>query len=278
MLGNFSISSLPAINQNGVWRVLGCLPETQESVSDFPKFGSQNFAAALDPSQFQEIDLDWYNIPRLDQGQTSSCVGHGGCTGMEYCWVQSGRPLNQFNPYFLYGLINGGRDAGAMISDALRALMGNGICQKDQLPAGVMFKNRFPATAFENAKRFKLIKAYKCDTFEEICSAITLGFVVPLGIMVGNNFPNVDNLGVAPLPNGGGGGHCILGMGLKKSARYGWLIKIHNSWGRSFGINGCCYIHKGHFASMNPDAFAIQSVMDDPADNTPDDEVPVVTK
>jgi C1A family cysteine protease len=141
-----------------------------------------------------------------------------------------------------------------------------------------MFQNQFPQKAFENAKRFKLVQAFKCGSFEDICSAITLGFVCPLGIYVDQNFSRIDSDGVAGVPSGmNGGGHCILGMGLKKSSRYGWVIKIQNSWGGNFGRNGYAYIHKAHFQKMNPDAFAIQSIIDDPQDSTPIDEVPVVT-
>lgn len=270
-----SISSLPAVKFDGFYRVLGCIPETEESLDSFPLFGSQ-FAAPLDQSQWREIDLSWYSPDILDQKATSSCVGHGCCSGMEMCWLQSGRPYQRFNPYFIYGLINGGKDAGAMISDGLKALMQYGVCMREALQAGVMFKNQFPQSAFNNAGRFKLVQAYRCATFEDICSALTLGFVCPLGIMVGQNFSNVDSEGIAPLPNGGGGGHCVLGVSLKKHSRYGWLIKIQNSWGRNFAKSGYCYIHKGHFQSMRPDAFAMQSIADDPQDSTPVDEVPVV--
>jgi hypothetical protein len=275
MIGKFSISSLPSVKFDGVYRVLACLPETEGSVLQFPRFGT-SMAAPLDPSQWREIDLEWYKTPISDQGATSSCVGHGTCAGMETCYAQSGRQLVKFTPYFPYGLINGGRDAGAMISDGLKALMQHGICRMGDIPAGAMFKNQFPQSAFEIAKRFRLAQAYHCGSFEEICAAITLGFVCPLGIFVGNNFSNLDNEGVAALPSGqGGGGHCILGMGLKKSSRYGWLIKIQNSWGVRFGMKGFCYLQKGHFQKMNPDAFAIQSIIDDPQDSNPVDDVPV---
>lgn len=275
-IGKNSISSLPAVKYNKTYYVLGCLEETEESVKDFPVFGT-NFATSLDPSQWQEIDLQWYKNPIWDQGMTSSCTGQGTNAGMQMCYMQSGRPLMQFNPYFTYGMVNGGRDAGAMISDCLRSLISDGACPHDDLQKGMMFKNQFPQKAFTDAKRFRLEQAYKCSSFEAICSAISLGFVCPLGIYVGQNFPQIDNEGVCPLPGGGGGGHCILGMGLKKSNRYGWLIKIQNSWGTSFGMNGFAYIHKGHFQKMNPDAFAIQTIIDDPQDSTPADEVPVVT-
>lgn len=275
-IGKLSVSRLPSVYVDGAYRVLACIPETEESCETFPRFGSQ-MAAPLDPSQWQEIDLQWYKNPIWDQSMTSSCVGQGTTAGMQMCYMQSGRPLNEFNPYFVYGLVNGGRDAGAMISDALKALIANGTCPKADLQPGMMFQNQFPQQAFANAKRFKLAQAYKCGSFEDICSAITLGFVCPLGIYVDQGFSRLDNEGVSTTPSGmQGGGHCILGMGLKKSSRYGWLIKIQNSWGTRFGMNGYAYIHKGHFQKMNPDAFAIQSVIDDPQDNTPADEVPVV--
>lgn len=276
MIGKLSVSRLPSVKFDGLYRVLGWIPETEESKARFLKFGAFS-AAPVDPSQWKEIDFQWYNPPVLDQGMTSSCVGHCSADGMHMCYLQSGRKLVQFNPFFTYGLINGGRDAGAMISDALTALMKYGICPKDDLPAGVMFQNQFPQKAFDDALRFKLIQAYHCPTFEDICAAISVGFVCPLGIFVGNNFGQVDSNGVCPLPSGmGGGGHCILGCGLKKSAQFGWLIKIMNSWGTKFGDKGFAYIHKGHFQKMQPDAFAMQSVMDDPLEKD-DSQVPVVT-
>ena len=276
-IGKLSISDLPSIKFDGNYFVLGCLEETEHSVRDFPKFGARS-AAPLDPSQWQEIDLQWYKNPMWNQRMTSSCTGQGTTAGMQVCYMQSGRPFIEFNPYFIYGLVNGGRDAGAMISDCLKGLMQYGTCLKDDLPPGVMFQNQFPQKAFYNAKRFRLEQAYKCDSFEEICSAISLGFVCPLGIYVDQNFSRVGSDGVAPVPSGaGGGGHCILGLGLKKSSRYGWLIKIQNSWGANFGMEGFAYIHNGHFQKMNPDAFAIQSVIDDPQNSTPAVDVPVVT-
>lgn len=139
-----------------------------------------------------------------------NCVGHGCCSGSEMAWVQAGLPLQEFSPWFLYGLINGGRDQGASISDALTALQSNGICPKNDIPAGEMFSQQFPANAFTDATKYKVIKAFHCAAFNDICSAISLGFPTPLGIYVGNNFPQLDSEGVAPLPNGGGGGHCVM--------------------------------------------------------------------
>ena len=267
MIGRYSVSNLPSVWFDGSYRVLGCLPPPLAFYSMFPHFG-----ATIPETSWVEIDLQHYNIPILDQGMTSSCVGQGCCAGMELSTVQSGRKLTEFNPYFVYGLINNGQDRGASISEAMMALQQKGICLKEDLPSGVMFKNQFPQKAFQNAMDWQLQQCFRCASYNSICSALSQGFCVPLGVMVGANFSQVDGEGVAPLPNGGGGGHCMLGMGLKKSTRYGWLIKIQNSWGTRFGMNGHCYLRKEHFDSQ-VDAFAIQVVED--AHNSPDDP-PVV--
>lgn len=273
VISPLSQSNLPAVYHNGVWFVLGYIPSTPDKLAAFPTWSDANHT--LPQSEWREIDLDIYDLPVKNQGSTSSCVGHGATSGMEMCVRQSGRPQETMSPYFTYAQINGDRDQGAMISDALTSLMKTGACPIGLAPRGAMYKQQFPSSCFEAAKGWRLLKAFRCDSFEEIASAITLGFPVPLGIMVGQNFGQLDSDGVAPLPGGGGGGHCILGVGLKKLRR-GWVIKIHNSWGVSWGMNGRAFITPNHFRYMQPDAFAIQSVSDDPGDNTPDDEVPEV--
>lgn len=260
-LSHLSISDLPSVEFDGVYRVLGCLPSTEF-------YGFTNFAdtfSTLPQSEWQELDLEGFNLPILDQGATSSCVGHASCSAMEMAWVQSGRKFVDFSPYFIYGQVNGGMDRGARISDALNALKQIGTCKKSEIPNGAMFRYQFPQTAYTSAGNYKIFDAFRCPTFDEICSAISLGFPTVLGIWVGNNFPRLDSEGVAPLPAGGGGGHALLGMGLKKSQKYGWVIKIQNSWGGTFGsamgMKGHCYLRREHFDNQ-VDSFAIQVIAD----------------
>ncbi len=266
MIGPLSVSNLPSIKFDGVYRVLGCIPSDDNH--DLPNFG-EYMAMGATTHELRDIDLSWLAGPIKDQKTTSSCVGHGCASGMELVWKQVGNPAQSFTPYFTYGLINNGRDAGAMISHGMMALKQYGACPDGQLPSGMMYKNQFPQTAYSAAERFKLVKAYKCANFDEVCQAINLGFCCPLGIMVGNNFPQLDQEGVAPLPNGGGGGHCILGVGLKLSQRYGWLVKILNSWGSRFGQNGFCYLRREAFQYMQTDAFAILYPSESDQNNNP---------
>lgn len=275
IIGPQSISNFPAIKFDNEYRVLAYIPsDNNHDFSDWDEYYSN--IQSVETFELREIDLSWYVNRILNQGSTSSCVGQCAAEGMEIVWKQAGNKTQLFNPYFTYAHINNGRDAGAMISDSLMSLKRDGACPHDLLENRVYYKNNLPQQAIQAAKRFKLFKGYQCRNFDAICQSINLGFVTPLGIMVGQNFTQVDSEGISPLPNGGGGGHCLLGLGLKRHQRYGWLIKVQNSWGQRFGMNGFCYLHKGHFQYMAPDAFAIQAAYDDPQDNTPHDEVPTV--
>ena len=265
-------NDFPSVFFDGMWRVLAYIPS--DNNHDFPKFKSM--PQAQSNFELREIDLSWQGNRIMDQGSTSSCVGHGSVAGMEIAWKQVGNQPRNFSPFFTYALINGGSDNGAMISDALKVLKKYGACPLEDMPKGVMYERSIPKSAYDAAARFRISQAYQCEDFDDICQAINLGFSVPLGIYVGSNFSDIDSEGVSPLPRGGGGGHCILGCGLKKSSRYGWLIKIQNSWGRNFGDAGYSYIRKEHFRGMDPDAFAIQTIFDDPKDNNTSDDVPVL--
>lgn len=263
MIGKLSISKLPSVYFDGCYRVLGCLPSDKTMFAKF--FQVQSI---LPSSQWQEIDLQFYNIPVLDQNASSSCVGHAGAVITEYVRAQAGLPFTQLSPWFLYSQIDGGRDAGASISTALQSLQTVGISPDTDVPHGTILKQQITQQAYVDAKNYMAVNAYHCETFEEICTSITLGWPVSIGLYVGNNFSQVDSEGVAPLPNGGGGGHNVVGMGLKKSSRYGWLVKIQNSWGVRFAKQGFAYLQKASLQYMNPDAFTLQSVLSN-SDNPP---------
>ena len=265
-------SNFPAVFFDGMWRVLAYVPSDNNHA--FPKFSSM--PQAQSNFELRETDLSWQSNRIMDQGSTSSCVGHGAVAGMEISWKQGGNEAKKFSPFFTYALINGGSDNGAMVSDALKALQKYGACPIEVMPKGIMYERQLPKVTYEDAKRFRISQAYQCDSYDEVCQAINLGFPVPLGIYVGDNFSDVDSEGISPLPRGGGGGHCILGCGLKKSNKYGMVIKIQNSWGSNFGVNGYSYIRKEHFKGMSPDAFAMQATFDDPKDSNVQDDVPVL--
>ncbi len=256
---------LPRINVHGKDRVLGCLPP--HGHFKLPLFGSA--FRGTGPSTWQEIDLSWTNPPVLDQARTSACVGYASSGGAFVSRTQSGQPSIKFSPTFVYAQINGGKDQGAYISDALTSMKNTGICKYEECPSNVLFKYQINNAAYVSAARYKVVEAYKCSSFGDILSAISLGFPVVLGIIIGQNFAKVDAEYVCPQTTVMAGGHAMCGVGTKFSKkRNEWLVRILNSWSTSFGDRGYAYLTKDHFKKY-VDAFAIQSLRSNVTEDPP---------
>lgn len=265
---------LPYIEHNGVIRQLGgCWPEAHDD-DRIPSYGAAADGGVLPRNEWIEIDQEHFNIPIFDQGSTNACVGMGITTAAQYCIKKNRNEVIRLNPYFLYALVNQNRDSGAMISVGVGSASSMGICEQDVCPMHLQYRAALTLPMYKNAKRHRVEVVYRCRNFDEVCSALSRGGFVVFGIRIGHNFANVDSDGVAPLPTDENGGHCMVAMGLKTHKRWGWMPKVHNSWGKGFGMNGFVYLYQEHF-NTNLDAYAIMSMIDDPEDNNPEDDVPV---
>jgi hypothetical protein len=256
--------NLPYIEHDGQRRILARLPPARSR----SRFMAPRWASAMPvipQSQWTEQSLEYLQPPILDQDGHGSCVGHGAATGFMIAHLIQSQALVKFASCFIYGLINGGRDNGAVVRDAMDVLMGTGCCTEDDVPEGMIYSRQFPASAKANAAQWKALKCLSCPTVAEIGSALELNWPVVIGIQVGNNFGHLDNEGVSPLPGGGGGGHCMCLLGKAKSAKYGWKFRDQNSWGASWGDAGRTYLQAGHF-DRDGDNFAIQAAKWNPAD------------
>jgi hypothetical protein len=260
-------SGLPMHDDGQQWRVLGCLPATRE-------FGLPGFAEAfpvLPENSWEETAVDISQIPVFNQGQHGSCTGHGSVTAFTFSWLLSGQPLYVFSPTSVYARINGGKDQGAMVGDALKALQQYGTCFMEQFGEDKIYTTQMQQDAMQTATRFRVNEAYKINSWEEMCTALTMGLVVVSGLAVGQNFSNLDSNGVCPIPDRVIGGHCLAHYGLKKVGG-AWVAATRNSWGTTWGMNGNCFIQKGIYDprfGFPFDAFAIGGVLSDPQGNEP---------
>ncbi len=262
-------NGLPMIEEGGELRVLGCLPPR-------PVVGLGDWASnrpTLDRSRWQEIDAAaaYMDAPVRDQDGLSECTGEASAEAVSHSRLRDGQPYVSLHPGFPYSLVNGGRDEGAVISDILEAVKKYGICRTDKAAPKAIFTNQFNQAAVADALNFRIRDAFRCLTAEEIWSALSLGRVVVAGILVGQNFGNLNGYGVAPLPDRILGGHALCLTGLKSCGAQGLCAHTKNSWSPAWGVKGWCYLTEQHF-DRRVDAYAIEigGVIDDPTDNTTD--------
>lgn len=227
-------------------------------------------AQVIPRSQWQEVDMSGYACPVLDQGETSSCTGHGTATAFTRAWLKAGHALRRFSPCYVYGQVNGGRDQGAYVADTATELTTKGICLESTVPEGMIYTRQFPSDADAEAARFKAGDVLACNTFDELGTAILLEYPVVFGIMVGQAFVmgQLDAEGVAPRGTEAGG-HCLAGHGLVMTRGSGWTVPTQNSWSTAWGMGGFCLLSEASFVDGQEaglDAYAIRVVRDDPQD------------
>src|SRR3954453_23010764 len=153
---------MPSILVDGRNRPLGRLPPRAD-FGGLPRFAATN--ALIPRSDWREVDLSPLGVPVLDQGQHGSCVGHGSTSAYWFAYLMAGGtvPPSGFSPTSLYALINGGRDGGAVVSDAMDALISRGICTMAECPETVIYARQIPASAEATRKRFRVLDAFHCD-------------------------------------------------------------------------------------------------------------------
>lgn len=252
------------IDQTGVKRYLAKLAPT-----DFGKLKS--FASAfptLPRSEWKEVDnrdkfgaADWI----LDQGQHNSCVGNGVAGAARRSRVIRGQKDVKLSPSLIYSKINGNRDAGAVIGDALREMQRTGTCRYELQAQDPVYYSKATPTAKADSKNFIMGEAYRIGSFDEIATAIQLDFMPVYGIRVGQNFGSLNKWKIAPVLYGQTN-HCMAGDGLKKVAGI-WVIDNYNSWRYTWGDQGRCYLTEEHFAAGDGDFFVVRFMQDSPVDD-----------
>jgi hypothetical protein len=245
---------------DGVERPLGCLPRQHKVGSLFPTLDT--VIPLVPEDQWQDTEFDEFLWYTYDQNGYGSCNANAACGALLGTRRYAGERDVVLSPGDLYRRINGGRDQGSIIGDAIAELVANGVCDVNTFPEQ-QWKASPPAGWQQNAAQFKAVEFFDCPTFEHIATAMTNRLFVDHGIDVGNNYVPDEN-GVIPPYRGGGGGHAQVGCGLKKINGI-WHIKTKNSWGR-WGLKGTgiCYIPRSYFTGGYNDAWAMRAASHTP--------------
>lgn len=185
----------------------------------------------------------------LDQDGIGACNAF--CTVM-CCHVRrniDGLPYRCLSPGYLYGNINGGRDEGSNLEDALNWMKDHGTCYKETV--GMLDWRSRPSAAKEEAKSNIILEAYWCPTFDHLASAVLSDFACNTGIWWGD-YDKPDSNGWLPgSARGNRGGHSIPAIGIfpQPGGSTRWGYETANSWGTNFGDNGFCKIPESRVTS-----------------------------
>lgn len=258
------VNGVPVVDGDGVPRMLSARPTDRALFASLPSYAANN-------PVFPE--KEWPNIDRrnlfgaaewvLNQGQVGSCVAQSWCNAFRKLRFLSGMEDVKFGPGYTYAKINGGRDEGAIISHGINALTKFGACPFDVVGQSPYFENQMPKNARTAAEPFKLQDAYRCDSWEELGSALATGeYLAVFGVMVGNTFGRFDKHGVCG-HDPGPGNHALHADGMKVLENDGRrVLDVPNSWGYQWGPfkNGRCYLDREHLfgRGVQPDCCVLR--------------------
>lgn len=188
----------------------------------------------------------WERVPRSrDQGQTSSCVGHGVVGALELYRILSGKPDIPLSPVHCYDLARLAdmmpgeqlTDDGAMIRSGMKVVSALGVCPEAELPLDPLRINARPPLAVD------ISGVTLADTpYERLTDVPSiLGALVDGPVVVGLNVTQryMDHMGNDPIPAPDStdtflGGHCIYLAGFRSG---GAEIFQQGQWGPSWGFD-----------------------------------------
>ncbi|MBL8022624.1 MAG: hypothetical protein JNM27_23295 [Leptospirales bacterium] len=238
-------------------------PELARSIPVLPRVAHRGL-----PSK---IDLAPRMPPVGNQGQQNSCVAWATTYAMRSFHEQQirnwgydapfggGQGNHVFSPAFVYNQINGGRDEGSVMENALELLVRRGAAPWSVMPYSDRDYKTQPSSqqiaAASNYKlaRYRRIPATDLDTIK---AELAAGRPVIFGMGVDDAFYQLKS---EPYDKRGGrdyGGHAMALVGYddnKKSPRgHQGAFKIINSWGQGWGDRGFGWISYQQWTKEQP--------------------------
>jgi hypothetical protein len=243
-------------------RAMGNNPPDDGRKRTWKVFGAHPNVPLIPREQWKEVDLGWALPPVKDQDGIGACNAFATITAVEAARKQAGLRYVRLSPGYLYGKINGGRDQGSLLEDALAWMTDHGTVSAATIGELDWRRGRaFNGDA--EGQSYRIVEAYECPSFDAMASAIQQGFYIDEGLMWRDNF-TPDRDGWLPgSGRGGAGGHALCGYGLAR--RNGvWGIRTRNSWGAGWGVGGSCVIPESLFGKGVGGFWAVRAVTPTP--------------
>ena len=228
-------------------RVGGCLRPDKQVFSKAPSYRAKYKGGQLP----QKVDLRKYMTKIEDQGEIGSCTANATAGAYEYI-LNRYKGISSFDLSRLFLYYNSralenetNNDCGAILSDVIKTLSKDGVCDEKKWPYTNVLKNykKKPSQdCYTDAKNNKAIKFQHVNTnLDEWKSALAEGHPIIFGITVFSGINNPRN-GKVPNPKSNeraDGGHAMLCVGYSDPDR---VFIIRNSWGVQWGDKGYGYI------------------------------------
>lgn len=244
---------LPTIvDELGIVRHLGNLPQTGKPKTKWPVFGSVPSQKIIPRSEWDDLVEDeadnthpFVNLDHThDQDGIGMCNASAGTRLVEICRAVAGLDYVSLSGGDLYRVISGGYDNGSMLDDGMYRLMKVGVLPTNVCP---YLDWRRDYGHPEIRAKYRVLELAICPTFDHFYSALIQGWFGVAGVMWYANY-RTDSKGWLPVSRAGnGGGHALFTY---KPTRRGKLYGTweNNSWTKQWGLNGTCVIPEPAYA------------------------------
>ncbi|MDZ4726299.1 MAG: C1 family peptidase [Leptospira sp.] len=221
------------------------LPNSVEFVSDFPPPGNQmNQKSSVGFAVGYGL-LSYFEASRNKTKNISN--------------ISPQSPEGQsifYSPSYVYNQLNGGRDNGASLLDALVLMQSRGSVPLSEMPyTATGFRNKPGANLIEIGRRKRVSHIYKLD----ISNITTIKYVLSQKIPVVFSFLTFENFlewkgnQVYTTPTGEDiGAQTLVLLGYDDSKK---AFRVWNSWGNEWGDKGYAWIHYTTFQKLTRAAY-----------------------
>ena len=157
-------------------------------------------------------------------------------------------------------------DSGAYIRDGIKVCAKLGAPVEELWPYNLMlWKNQPTENAYLDASRRQIAEYKRCNTLNEVLTALKIGYPVIFGFLIYSSFDNskVHYNGIMPMPDPYketlSGGHAVLAVGYDLDKD---ILIVRNSWGDKWGDKGYFYMPLGVIRSnaMSNDFWTITKI------------------
>ena len=204
-----------------------------------------------------------------NQNPYQSCCSHGERNAIVRSIFARTGDFIDLQPHSAYAWINGGRDQGAALSDAMKEMEEHGFLTTADARKDQIYLSQFPKGIWTKAQRFRG-HAMEARDERTYLTGLARGLFGAIATDVNDAYANWNGHGLTPVGNGVGN-HCVCADdaewddGLRK-----FVITGPGSWGGDWGDGGY-WRHTWDQVkrpNQNHTFYLIEAAFDDPEDKT----------